>query len=310
MLPIMLNLNDLYFFVQVVDHQGFAPASRRLGIPKSTLSKRVAELERELGLRLIHRTSRSFVVTDTGRDFYRHAAAALVEAEAAESVVKGRLAEPSGTVRIAASVPTAQIWLSRLLPELGLALPGIRVELDVTDRFVDIVQEGFDIALRDHFAPLPDSELVQRRIVSQPIWLVASCGYLERSGLPTSPGQLAEHDGLLASALASTWRLRNEAGESLEVTPRPRFVANESVVLLGAATAGLGIACLPVKMCEQELGTKVLVRVLPGWVCGEVTTTLLTPHRRGQLPAVRAIADFLVERMGHEGAAGAMASAT
>ncbi|PAU87197.1 LysR family transcriptional regulator [Pseudomonas sp. WN033] len=294
----MLNLNDLFFFVKVVEHKGFAPASRQLAIPKSTLSKRVAELEKHLGLRLIHRTSRRFVLTETGADFYRHAAAALIEAETAENIVRGRLAEPSGTVRIAASVPTAQLWLATLLPELSQAFPRIRVELDVTDRFVDLVQEGIDIALRDHFAPLPSSDLVQRRIMVQPLWLVASRAYLQQQGEPESPQALGAHQGLLASMRAPAWSLTRQDGETVEVAPLARFVANESHVLLGAATAGLGIACLPAKLCGTALKAKTLVRVLPEWIGGSVTTTLLMPHRRGQLPAVRTLADFLVEGIG------------
>lgn len=294
----MLNLNDLYYFVQAVDCKGFAPASRRLGIPKSTFSKRVSELEKALGVRLIQRTSRSFVVTETGRDFYRHAAAMLIEAEAAENVVRGRLAEPSGTVRIAASVPTAQFWLSKLLPALVVEYPKLRVELDVADRFIDIVREGFDIALRDHFAPLPDSELVQRRLGRDPVYLVAAEAYLAGRGMPGCPEDLAGHEGLFTSTATDVWLLENGRGDAAEVRPVPRFIANESVVLLGAAAAGLGITCLPRKLCKGELDSGSLLRVLPGWTAGEVTTTLLMPHRRGRLPSVRVVADFLVNHFG------------
>ena len=180
----MLNLNDLGLFVQAVDSGGFAAAARRLGLPKSTISKRVAELEAALGARLIHRTSRSFVLTELGRDFYDHARGAMIEAEAAEGVVLRRLTEPSGTVRITASVPTAQSRLSGLLPALARAYPKIRLQLHVTDRFVDLVQEGFDIAVRSHFAPLPDSDLVQRRMAVERITLVAAPDYLARRGVP------------------------------------------------------------------------------------------------------------------------------
>ena len=151
----MLNLNDLFYFVQIVEHGGLAPAGRALGIPKSTLSKRLLELERDTGTRLIQRTSRSFAVTEIGQDLYRHAAAMMIEAEAAENVIKGRLAEPSGTVRITAAIPTAQNMLADLLPRLAHAYPKVRIVLHATDRFVDIVQEGFDIALRAHRLPLP-----------------------------------------------------------------------------------------------------------------------------------------------------------
>lgn len=293
----MLNLNDLYFFVQVVDHGGFAPASRRIGAPKSTLAKRVAALESDLGVRLIQRSSRRFAVTELGQDFYRHAAAMLIEAEAAENVVKGRLAEPSGVVRITASIPTAQHSLAEPLLELARAYPKIRIALHATDRFVDLVQEGFDIAVRDHFAPLPDSGLVQRRVCSDPIHLVAAPDYLARRGTPQTPGDLASHDGLITYSSAGAWLLESEKGEKAEARPLPRMAADESSVLLRAAASGLGIACLPRKLCASGLHAGELVRILPDWNAGIVTTTLLMPHRRGQLPSVRAVAEMLADRI-------------
>lgn len=293
----MLNLNDLYVFVHVVDHGGFAAAARQIDLPKSTLSKRVAELEKTLGVRLIHRTSRSFVPTEIGRDFYRHAAAMLIEAEAAENLVKGRLAEPSGLVRITCSVPTAQISLANLLPTVAQTYPKVELELHTTDRFVDIIQEGFDIAVRDHFRPLPDSDLVQRTIGSDPVYLVASPGYLEEYGVPANPEDISDHKGLLISRTAEKWTLANEKGDVVEVQPIRNFAADESTVLLRTASAGLGITCLPQKVCQKELDRGELIRILPEWNAGKVLTTLLVPHRRGQLPSVRAVCDILAEQV-------------
>ncbi|OWJ67737.1 LysR family transcriptional regulator [Inquilinus limosus] len=291
----VLNLNDLILFVRAVDAGGFAAVARRLGLPKSTISKRVAELEAALGARLIHRTSRSFVLTELGRDFYDHARGAMIEAEAAEGVVRRRLAEPSGTVRITASVPTAQFRLAGLLPVLARAYPKIRLQLHVTDRFVDLVQEGFDIAVRSHFAPLPDSELMQRRMAVERITLVAAPDYLARRGIPAGPEDLAEHDGLLTAPSATVWRLRHRDGREVQVAPASSFTADESVVLRQAAAAGLGIACLPETMTAEARADGTLAPVLPEWEAGTVWTTLLTPHRRGQLPAIRAVIDFLAK---------------
>ena len=293
----MRNLNDFIVFAHVVDHKGFAPAARALNVPKSTLSKRVAELEKTLGVRLINRTSRRFTVTEIGEDFYRHASAMLIEAEAAEAIVKGRLAEPSGTVRITASVPTAQMMLAGLLPPLAQAYPKMRVMLHATDRFVDVVQEGFDIAVRDHFAPLPDSGMVQRRVANDAILLVAAPAYLENRGHPREPSDLSRHDGLLASLASEGWTMRNDAGVVVRVRPMPRFLADESNVLLEAAVSGLGITALPRKICRAAIEAGSLVRVLADWEAGSVTTTLLMPHRRGQLPSVRAVVDFIVTHL-------------
>jgi len=291
----MRNLNDYYFFVQVVEQGGFAQAARHTGAPKSTLAKRVAALEADLGVRLIQRTSRRFTVTELGQQFYRHAAAMLIEADAAEDVVKGRLAEPSGTVRITASVPTAQTILATALVELAEAHPKIRVSLHVTDRFVDMVQEGFDIAVRNHFAPLPDSGLVQRRVASDPVCLVASPAYLAARGMPQQPQELERHAGLASSMSGGPWRLENDHGNIVEVALVPRMHADESTVLLRAAQQGLGIACLPQRLCSEAITAGQVVRVLPEWRAGTVTTTLLMPHRRGQLPAVRLVADAIAQ---------------
>jgi DNA-binding transcriptional LysR family regulator len=290
----MRNLNDYYLFVQVVDHGGFAHASRHTGLPKSTIATRVATLEAELGVRLIQRTSRRFSVTELGQQFYRHAAAMLIEADAAEDVVKGRLAEPSGTVRVTASVPTVQTVLAKVLVDLAVAHPKIHVSVHVTDRYVDMVQEGFDIAVRDHFSPLPDSGLVQRRVGSEGVHLIASPAYLAARGMPMKPQDLLQHDGLMNTMTAGTWRLENEEGVREEVSLEPRMHADESTVLLRAAEAGLGIACLPERMFSEALGAGRVQLVLPQWRAGTVTTTLLMPHRRGQLPSVRLVADAIV----------------
>jgi DNA-binding transcriptional LysR family regulator len=297
----MLNLNDVYLFVQVADHGGFAPAARVTGTPKSTLAKRIAALEAHLGVRLIQRSSRRFVVTDVGREFHRHAVAMLIEAEGAENAVRERLAEPSGFVRITASIPTAQVALAAPLLELARRYPKLHVAVQAADRFVDILQEGIDIAVRDHFAPLPDSGLIQRTVCVDPVYLVAAPAYLDSRGTPSAPAELALHDGLPVQPQAPAWRLDDGAGNVVEVPPRPRFSANESSLLLAAAIDGLGIACLPRKLCGDALAAGRLVRVLPGWTAGQVTTTLLIPHRRGQLPSVRAVADVLVERIPRAG---------
>ena len=294
-----MNLNDLTLFAQAVESGGFAPAARRFSVPKSTLSKRVAALEASLGVRLIERSSRSFRLTDTGHDFYQHARAALVEVESAQQVVQSRLAEPSGTVRLTAAVPVVQFQLAPHLPALARTWPRLQLQLHASDRFVDLVQEGYDIALRSHFAPLPDSGLVQRTLMVEPVMLVAAPAHLHEHGVPRQPADLAAHHGLLTGADATRWTLSREKADTVQtVEPQPRLVADESVALLHAATAGLGIVCLPETICQHHLARGEMVRVLPRWTAGSVTTTALVPHRRSLLPSVRAVLDFLAERLG------------
>ena len=174
-----VNLNDLYLFVQAVDAGSMSAAARRLDLPKSTVSKRVAELERTLGARLVHRTSRSFRLTPVGAEFFEHARAAVIEAESARDAVLRQAAEPAGVVRITARCRSRSI-LAPCLPALAVAHPKLLLQIHASDRLVDIAQEGFD--MRSHFAPLPDSALVQRPLAASPIVAVASPAYLARAG--------------------------------------------------------------------------------------------------------------------------------
>lgn len=293
-----LNLNDLGIFVQAVEHGSFAAAGRRLGMPKSTISKRVAELEAMLGARLIHRTSRSFSLTDVGRDFFEHARASIIEAENAETIVRTRLGEPSGTVRLTTSVPTAQFTLAPLLDRLAARYPKLLLSLHVTDRFVDIVQEGFDIAIRSHQQPLPDSALVQRRMAAHDFYIVAAPSYLDRYGRPEKPADLAGHNAIVANAAETSWRLLAADGTLQRALVNPVMAADEPFVLLRAASSGIGITVLPTSVCATAVIDGTLERVLPEWTAGQITTTILMPHRRGQLPAVRAVVDFLLEHAG------------
>ncbi|OHV26745.1 LysR family transcriptional regulator [Rhizobium sp. RMa-01] len=293
----LFNLNDLHLFVQAVDSGSFTAAARHLGMPKSTVSKRVAELEGRLGVRLIQRTSRSFALTELGREFFQHAQASIIEAEMAEGIVRRHLAEPAGSVRLTASVPTAQFTLTEHLPALAARYPKLRLSVHVTDRFVDIVQEGFDIALRSHRMPLPDSALVQRKLASHPFFILASPDYIRAHGQPGRPEDLTQHATIMTSLTDNQWRLYSDSGEEALVTLQSVMAADEPYVLMEAAAAGLGITCLPTSVCRQALATKRLVRLLPDWTAGSIETTILMPHRRGQLPAVRAVVDFLAERL-------------
>ena len=291
---IVVNLNDLAFFVHAVDHGGFASAARALGLPRSTISKRVGELEQALSVILVERSSRNFRLTPLGAAFYRHAAASLAEAEAAKDIISRHLAEPQGQVRITASVTRSKL-LAPVLPELARLYPKAQFELQATDAVIDIKQEGVDIAIRSHFSDLSASDLIQRRLDSQSIILVASPSYLQRAGTPEKPEDLQNHDGLVADlqTAGSGWLIRS-SDAAKRVFPRRRLVSNETAVLEQAAVAGLGVACLPERLCTSRLSQGELVRVLPQHHAGTLQTSLLMPPRRGEIPAVRAAVDFIV----------------
>src|SRR5215510_6459097 len=175
----MLDLNDFFLFVQVVDRGGFTAASRTLRTPKSTLSHRIQQLEGHLGVRLLNRTSRKFGMTDAGEEFYRHAVAMLREAELAETAIRHRLAEPSGTIRCTGGVATMQFAMSDIIADFLVQYPKVNVFVHAVDRTVDIVGENFDVAIRAHSDPLPDSNLVQRTLAPAPWYLFAGSDYLD-----------------------------------------------------------------------------------------------------------------------------------
>jgi DNA-binding transcriptional LysR family regulator len=167
----VLDLNDFFYFVQVVDRGGFTAAGRMLGISKSTLSHRIQRLETELGVRLLNRTSRRFAMTEAGEEFYRHAVVMLRDAELAENATRHRLTEPIGTVRCTAAVATMQFAMRDVLADFLVRYPKVNVVAHATGQYIDIVGENYDVAIRAHSEPLPDSTLVQRTLTPAP-WLL------------------------------------------------------------------------------------------------------------------------------------------
>jgi DNA-binding transcriptional LysR family regulator len=290
----MLDLNDFFYFVHVIDRGGFTAAARSLGVPKSTLSHRVRQLESSLGVRLINRTSRQFSTTNVGKEFYHHAALTLQQAEAAESLIRQPLAEPSGTIRFTVSVPLAQFAINRMLGDFISRFPKINLVQYATDDYVDIVAENYDLAIRAHSEPLPESTLVGRSLAPAPWYLFASASYLDRAGTPRSPEELPRHGALfMMRGGAPQWQMRHRRKRSVAVPIEPRLSSNDMVALKQSACAGLGIVALPSYVCRAEMQTGELTRVLPDWVAGDSTLTALIPFRRGMLPSIRAFVDFI-----------------
>jgi len=290
----MLDLKDVYYFVQVVDRGGFTAAGNSLRMPKSTLSHRIQELEAYLGVRLINRTSRQFSMTDVGAEFYQHAIAMLHSSDVAEEAVRQRLADPSGVIRITTAVEIAQFALRDLLPVFLARYPKVQIVEILTDRLVDIVGEGFDLAIRGHITPLQDSSLIQRAIAKVPWCLFAGSQYLEQMGTPASPEDLAQHATIsIVRGGPAQWQLNETSGKEITVPITPRFQSNDMTSTKKAACANLGIAALPGYICKAELKTGKLQRVLPGWMVADARMTALMPYRTGLLPAVRALIDFL-----------------
>jgi DNA-binding transcriptional LysR family regulator len=293
----MLDLNDFYYFVQVVDRGGFTAAGRTLRVPKSTLSHRLQQLETNLGVRLLNRTSRRFAVTDAGSEFYQHAVAMLREAEQAETAIRHRLSAPIGTVRCTAGVATMQFAMRDMLSGFLVRYPKVDIVAHATDQYVDIVGENYDVAIRAHSDPLPDSTLVQRTLTPAPWFLFAGAAYLDANDPPRTPQDLHKHPSLfmMRTGVVPMWRLRRASkGRAEAVVPlAPRLLSDDMVGLKQAAMAGLGIVALPGYVCRDEMRSGALRRLLPAWIAADSTFTALMPFRQGLLPSVRAFIDHL-----------------
>jgi DNA-binding transcriptional LysR family regulator len=291
----VLDLNDFFYFVQVVDRGGFTAAGRTLRTPKSTLSHRIQQLETNLGVRLLNRTSRRFAMTDAGEEFYRHAVVMLREAELAETAIRHRLSEPTGTVRCTAAVATMQFAMRDIVADFLVRYPKVNVVAHATDQNVDIVGENYDVAIRAHTDPLPDSTLVQRSLTPAPWLLFASSAYLDANETPQTPQDLRSHPSLfmMRTGLAPVWRLRHSCKAKEVVMPlAPRLLSDDMIGLKQAAIAGLGVVVLPGYVCRDEVRSGTLRRVLPTWLAGDSTITALT-YRQGLLPSVRVFLDHL-----------------
>ena len=295
----MQPLEGFYYFTQVVDHGGFAKAARALGIPKSRLSRHVAALETRLAVRLVNRSTRRFVVTDVGHEVYAHATAMLAEADAALEVVEFARAKPCGTIRASCPVALAQSALAPILPAFLEAYPAIRLELHVSNRRVDVLAESFDVALRVRTRPTGEDGLVMRTFREVDEYLVASPAYLQGAAPLAEPGELRQHTTLdyAGEFDRRPWELLGPQGESAAVEHQPRIVCHDFVVLRQAVLAGLGIARLPESVVRADLTGGGLVRVLPAWRSPQGIVHVVFPTRRGMLPAVRALIDFLAERL-------------
>jgi DNA-binding transcriptional LysR family regulator len=294
----MHDLNDLDAFAHVVDHGGFSAAERALGIPKSRLSRRVAALEAELGARLLQRSTRRFAVTDLGREVHRHALDMRAAAQAASDAIARARSEPQGLLRVSVPVSVAEQEFPVLLPRFLAAHPHVRLQLMVSNRRFDLIEEAIDVALRVRTRLDSDASLVLRRFGNVRSLLIASPDYLARHGWPQHPDALAEH-GLLSMGEdePAQWSLTGSDGETRQLVLRPRLMARSFPLLVSLAEAGVGIALLPETACAGPVRAGRLTPVLHGWSLPQGIFHAVYPSRRGMLPAVRAFVDFLAAEL-------------
>jgi DNA-binding transcriptional LysR family regulator len=294
----MQPLDDFYYFAKVLEHGGYAKAARVLGIPKSRLSRHVSALESRLGVRLLNRSTRRFVVTDVGEEVRRHALAMLAEADAAVEAVEFARAEPRGLIKASCPIQLVQTAMARFLPDFLARYPNIRLVLEATNRRVDVINEGFDVALRVRTTPTGEDGLVMRSFGEARHLLVASGGYLEQRGRPERPEQLSQHATLSFTGTdRQTWELLDAQGVAVRVEHSPRLRCHDFPMLRAAVLAGLGIALLPEGVVRSEIESGLMEQVLPAWTLPLGVFHVVFPTRRGLLPSVRAFIDFLAQRM-------------
>lgn len=296
----MQDLNDLYYFVQVVDRGGFAPAGRALGMQKSKLSRRIGMLEERLGVRLIQRSTRRFSVTEIGQEYYERCVAVLIEADAAQSVIERVRSEPQGVIRVACPTALINFQFGDLIARFMIENPRVDVHLESTNRRVDVIGEGFDVAIRVRFPPLEHSDLVMRRLDESTQCLVASPSLLAERAYPEGPADLHGWPSLDLGAPQRdhSWSLEHADGRTAVVAHAPRLVTDDMAALREAAIRGVGIVQLPTMMIWQDVQAGRLAHVVPQWIPKSGIIHAVFPSRRGLLPSVRALVDFMVSECG------------
>lgn len=285
-------LNDMALFVEVVNAKSFRGAAETTGVPNSTLSRRVGLLEKAIGLRLLHRTTRKIELTEAGQLYFERCRRIVDEARIAHEQLGEMLAQPSGVLRASLPVDFATIYLAPLIAEFARRYPGISFEFDLTPRRVDLITEPFDVAIR--MGEQPSSTLVARQLARLTARLYASPRYLQRSGEPAHPSELLQHE-CLGFPKSGPWVL-HKAGETVEMSIGGRFVLNSVGMFRRLATLDQGIILLPEEVVAEDLACGRLRPILPGWHGTPTPVYALTETRLLPAKTLRFI-EFLQEQL-------------
>ncbi|WP_317201972.1 LysR family transcriptional regulator [Janthinobacterium sp.] len=280
----------------VVELGGFTAAGAALGVSHTAVSRQISQLESRLGAQLLNRTTRRFALTEAGRRYYDAGRAILDALDAADRAVGQHQTRPSGTLRINAPMAFGTLELAAWLPQFLAAYPELKVDLVCNDRIVDLIEDGFDVALR-LTRGLPDSTLMARRLAASQVMLVAAPAYLARRGAPGTPQELLGHDCLTYTQVAKPqeWRFTGPDGAAHSVTVRGSLQANTGIALRAAAMGGLGIATTASFIVHEQLRGGELLRVLPDYAIEPRELYALYPHNRHLSPKVRVFVDFAAE---------------
>ncbi len=291
------RFEEIHAFVNVVDYSGFTAAADKLGVAKSSLSRRVSDLEQRMGVQLLQRTTRKLSLTDEGEQFYARAVHILNELDEVEQMLGDERKQPRGRIRLAAPMSFSQAHLSDVLTNFLREYPEIVLDLDLNDRPVDLVEDGFDLAIR--IGDLADSSLKARRLGMIRFATAASPDYLQRVGRPQHPSQLPQHDGLYYSNISphAHWQYRVD-GKDVSYLPRKVLASNNGDFLAQAAACGLGIIASPTFILYRHIAQGELVPILEDFELQTTGLHALFPPGRLVPARVRLLVDFLRDRFG------------
>lgn len=297
----MDSLAEMEAFVRVVHAGSFSAAARASGLTPSAVSKQISRLEARLGARLFNRTTRRLGLTEVGAAFHERAQRILSEVEEAERAVSHASAAPRGTLRLNVPVVFGRLHVAPLLPEFLGLYPEVRIDITFNDRFVDLLEEGVDVAIR--IGDLGDSSLIARRLAPNRRVVCGAPAYFERNGYPEHPADLSRHNCLVYTYLASRndWRFvcankpRSEAQDVVQVSGN--FEANNAEAIHGALRSGLGLGLLPLWLVGEDLRAGRLVQALPGYHAVDSAVYAVYPPGRHLSPKVRCFIDFLAARL-------------
>jgi DNA-binding transcriptional LysR family regulator len=294
----MEDLNDIYFFASVVQYGGFSAAARTIGIEKTRLSRRIAALEKRLGVRLLQRTTRALALTEAGRRFFERCVATVEGAQAAYDSVAELRREPAGLVRLSSPVLLTQRCLAHTLPGYMTMHPKVTLFVEPTDRTVNVIEERFDIAIRAKPVIEDVAGLVAKTLANSKRVLVVSPSFLDRYGRPENPIDLPKFDTVASTDDVfdggARWNLANLDNQTHHIELKPRLVTSDLRVRLQAAIRGIGIALLPEQVVVAPLKEGLVERVLPEWSGAKNVLHLVYPTPRGMLPSVRSLIDYLL----------------
>jgi DNA-binding transcriptional LysR family regulator len=291
------DLNNLYFFAKVVDFGSYTAAAKALGLQTSKLSRRISALETELGVRLINRTTRHLSLTEAGKTFHRHCLVLLDEAQAARDAMRQIVASPQGLVRVSCPTGLLHGGVADVLARFLATHPRVRIALDATNRRVDIVDEGVDIAIRVRQPPLENSNLAMRALGPDEMILIGSPALLAAHGEPRTLSDIARMPTLSMESAneRASWRFLGPDGAPEELTVTPRLHTDDLFTLRRAALQGIGAALIPQLLVTKDLASGALIHLLPSLKAHSGIVHAVFPSRRGMVPAVRALLDFLSE---------------